>query len=174
MAAAGILKEKEPWNFWRGLLVTKSTSSDPHVAAVKLAVRSDRHGCAPADMPPQGHRAPQGKDGEPELDLAMVRGRIRDYLDHKPGPRDMELAVEVSDSSYLYDRSRKLSRYARAGIAHFWIADLIRRVVELFAEPTGPAVTVTYGSSLVYGPDDEIAVILDGHEVARIPVRDLP
>lgn len=45
-----------------------------------------------------------------------------------PGPADVLLVVEVSDSTLRYDLTVKLPLYARAVIREVWIVDLKRRV----------------------------------------------
>ncbi|HKM54146.1 MAG TPA: Uma2 family endonuclease, partial [Isosphaeraceae bacterium] len=81
---------------------------------------------------------------EPEPDLALVRGDIDAYRTHHPGPRDVELIVEVAESSLQRDRSRKLAIYARAGIPTYWIVNLIVDQVEVYTGPSGPSESVGY------------------------------
>ena len=70
---------------------------------------------------------------EPEPDLAVVKGRPRDYLrDHPAKP---VLLVEVADSSLAKDRLRKSGHYARAGIADYWIVNAIDLVLEVYRQP---------------------------------------
>jgi Uma2 family endonuclease len=52
--------------------------------------------------------------------------------------------VEVSDSSLSYDRRRKGSLYARAGIADYWIVNLVRRRLEVYRAPI-PDASRPYG-----------------------------
>jgi Uma2 family endonuclease len=70
----------------------------------------------------------------PEPDLAVVPGHPRDYAtsDH---PTMALLIVEVSDTTLAYDRTRKASLYARAGIADYWIINLIDQRLEVRRQP---------------------------------------
>jgi len=70
---------------------------------------------------------------EPEPDIAVVRGRIEDYLDAHPS--SPVLVVEVADSSLVRDRDRKGSLYARAGVADYWIVNLLGNVLEVYRDP---------------------------------------
>jgi len=70
---------------------------------------------------------------EPEPDVAVFPGRTRDYLDALPSAP--LLVVEVADSSLALDRVRKGGLYARAGIADYWIVNLVDQVVEVYREP---------------------------------------
>jgi Uma2 family endonuclease len=74
-----------------------------------------------------------GEDSEPEPDVAVVRGSIRDFRDSHP--TTAVLVVEVADSSLLHDRKKKIPLYTRAGIPEYWILNLIRRTLEVYREP---------------------------------------
>ncbi len=69
---------------------------------------------------------------DPEPDVSVVLGRREDYNDH---PTTAVLIVEVSESSLSYDRTRKASLYARAGIADYWIVNLVNKQVEVYRDP---------------------------------------
>ena len=45
------------------------------------------------------------------------------------------LVVEVTDTSLALDRLRKGGLYARAGIADYWVVNLIDEVLEVYREP---------------------------------------
>jgi Uma2 family endonuclease len=88
--------------------------------------------------------------GEPEPDLVVAAGTIDDYEDHHPGPSEIRLVVEVSDSSLSYDRGTKSRVYSNAGMPEYWIVNVQARRVEVYRDPS-PAVgfrTVTeYGEA---------------------------
>ena len=69
-------------------------------------------------------------DSEPEPDLAVVPGAIRDYVDAHP--ISALLVVEVAETSLAYDRRTKGPLYARAGIPEYWIANLLDNVLEVY------------------------------------------
>src|SRR6266850_4923184 len=81
-------------------------------------------------------------DSEPEPDLVVVPGRPADY--RHAHPQRPALTIEVSDSSLQFDRQRKSSLYARAGIDDYWIVNLIDRVLEVYRDP-GPEPSAFYG-----------------------------
>jgi Uma2 family endonuclease len=68
---------------------------------------------------------------------AGVFGPERDYRDAHPS-RPV-LVVEVADSSLALDRLRKGGLYARAGIADYWIVNLIDEVLEVYRDPVRAA-----------------------------------
>src|SRR5437899_8581467 len=81
-------------------------------------------------------------ESEPEPDLVVVQGRPGDYRESHPAR--VALAVEVAESSLEFDRERKGSLYARAGIDDYWIVNLVDRVLEVYREPE-PDASAVYG-----------------------------
>ena len=100
---------------------------------------------------------------EPEPDLAVVRGKPRDYCNAHP--TTALLILEVAESSLDFDRGRKLRLYARNGILDYWILDLTSEAIEVYRQPTGDRYTdtaiLTRGQRLapLAAPDAAIAVI---------------
>jgi putative restriction endonuclease len=76
-------------------------------------------------------------DSEPEPDVAIVEGRSEDYS--RAHPSHSVLNVEVAESSLADDRDRKASLYARAGLADYWVLNLVDRVLEVYREPAPDA-----------------------------------
>jgi Uma2 family endonuclease len=74
-----------------------------------------------------------GQHSEPEPDVAVVVGAREDYATQHP--KSALLIVEVSDTSLDSDRTRKASLYARAGIADYWIVNLVDRRLEVRRNP---------------------------------------
>ena len=96
-------------------------------------------------------------DSEPEPDVAVVQGRPEDYSHAHPS-RSV-LSVEVAESSLADDRQRKGSLYARAGLADYWVLNLIDRVVEVYREPAPDAAAPfgwRYTRSEVFGADARV------------------
>ena len=72
----------------------------------------------------------------PDPDLAVVPGEPRDYI-ARGIPTTALLVVEVSDTMLSFDRNHKASLYAAAGIADYWIVNLVDRQLEVHRGP-GP------------------------------------
>ncbi|HRJ41073.1 MAG: Uma2 family endonuclease [Caldilineaceae bacterium] len=70
---------------------------------------------------------------DPEPDVAVIEGTIRDYRDAHP--TTAALVVEVADSSVDYDRTDKASLYASAGVGDYWVVNLPQRRLEVFRSP---------------------------------------
>jgi Uma2 family endonuclease len=108
-----------------------------------------------------------GDRSEPEPDLAVVRGDVRDYADHHPMAADTILIVEISDSSIAIDRGLKLEAYARAGIPEYWIVNLADSVLEVHRSPAGEV----YKDVQKLGREDSVAPI--GREAAGTTLAEL-
>jgi Uma2 family endonuclease len=108
---------------------------------------------------------------EPEPDVSVVPGRREDYSDH---PRGASLVIEVSDTTVLFDRGKKLGMYAGSGIPEYWIVDLPARAIEVRKRPVdgaGDDDLARYLDLTVYRPGD--AIELDIRPGARVAVDQL-
>jgi len=84
-------------------------------------------------------QGPVGLDdrSEPQPDVALLHPPVDRYLAGHPGPSDVFLLVEVSDTSLGFDRSTKGPAYGRAGVVETWVVDLDHEVVHVMRRP-GP------------------------------------
>lgn len=108
---------------------------------------------------------------EPEPDLAIVRGKSRDYvaLKRPPLPEEIALVIEVAESSLQRERTEKLSAYARGEIPMYWIINLVDRQIEVHTQPKGSG----YFARQVFRTSESVPVLIDGATVGEIPVADL-
>lgn len=100
------------------------------------------------------------EESEPEPDIAVVQATRADLWDAHPSRP--ALAVEVADTSLAFDRDVKGSLYARAGVADYWIVNLIDRVVEVHRDPRPDRAAPygwRYGAAQVFGREDSIALL---------------
>jgi Uma2 family endonuclease len=72
---------------------------------------------------------------EPQPDLVVLQYRADYYGTSHPQPGDIELLIEVSDTSLDYDRENKLPRYAESGIPEVWIVDVANQQIEQYVHP---------------------------------------
>jgi Uma2 family endonuclease len=79
-----------------------------------------------------------GDTSEPEPDVAVVKGAIRDYVG-TGHPTTALLVVEVSDATLRYDHGDKASFYAAHGIADYWVVNLQERRLEVYRDPIANA-----------------------------------
>jgi Uma2 family endonuclease len=133
MVEAGVLTEDDRVELIGGEILTVTPQKSPHATAVSLAEDALRRLLA-SDMYVRTQLPlALSNDSEPEPDIAIVRGSIRDYRDAHP--ESAVLIVEVADASIAFDRRIKGSLYARAGIQDYWIINLVDSLVETFSEP---------------------------------------
>src|SRR5437016_13920881 len=119
----GFLDEDEPIELLDGLLLVKEPQSSPHRTAVLLVARTLER--AFGDGWFVQVQSPIGLDArsEPEPDVCVVRGSLRDYT--HAHPTRPELVVEVAVSGLAMARGRKASAYGRGAIADYWIVNPI-------------------------------------------------
>ena len=113
----------------------------------------------------------------PLPDFSVIRsGDLYARVDPEryPEARDVGLLIEVAVTSLRKDLTSGLERYARAMIPAYWVVDVSGRRILAHSEPR---LTVEgrgeYGRVEAFGPGQEIPLVLDGQEVARVPFDDL-
>lgn len=169
MIDAGILGPGDRVELWEGWLFEKMAKNEPHIIASGELFRAFLR-LIPEGWHPR-HESPINLDGDraPEPDLAIVRGRPRDYPRRPPASRDVALVVEVSDTTLSKDLGRMLAAYAGQMIPVYWVVNLVAGRIEVHSDPDG----TTYRHGQSFGPEDEVPVVLDGREVGRVAVRDI-
>jgi Uma2 family endonuclease len=172
MMKAGILLDGDPVELLEGLLVQKMSKNPAHVLACRLT-RKRLELLAPAEWFVATQDPITTEDSEPEPDLSVVREDPRDYENRHPGPQDLALVVEASDSSLQRDRTRKQRLYARAAIQIYWIVNLIDGQIEVYTDPTGPEEKPSYRQRRDYGLADEVPFTIEGREIGRFAVREV-
>lgn len=168
----GILTENDPVELVEGLLVFHMPKNPPHrfiVGAVRRAVEKL--------LPDGWHYDSEGSltlnDGEPEPDGLIIRGDPRDFTDRHPRPRDIAVAIEVSDSTLSIDRGNKLRSYARAGVAVYWIINVADRSIEVYSAPRINDATPTYAARQDYGEADVVPLVLQGTPLGHVVVKEI-
>jgi len=110
---------------------------------------------------------------EPEPDLLIAREDPDAYTTRHPGPKDVGLVVEVSDSSLETDRKDKSPIYAQSSLPEYWIINLVDRQVEVYSSPSGPTAMPAFNVQRVYRSGQTIPFNLDGRHIADVAVDDL-
>jgi Uma2 family endonuclease len=133
LVAAGVFGPDDRVELLEGEIIEKSPEKSRHAAAIDLALDALRRAFGPSHTIRVQHPLAASDGSEPQPDLAVVPGTARDYVDQHP--RSASLVVEVSDSSLAYDRTKKARVYARAGIAEYWIVNLVEAMLEVHRDP---------------------------------------
>lgn len=171
LAETGVMAEDEPVELLEGWIVPKMTRNPPHDVTVGLVDAALR-----VRLPRDWHVRPQSAvttaDSEPEPDLAVVRGAIRDYLEHHPHPGDVALVVEVAEASLARDR-QKLRLYARAGIPVVWIVNLVESCIEVYDKPNAEVSQPAYARRRTFAAGDEVPLEVPLLQIAPIPAGEL-
>ncbi len=173
MARAGILGEDDRVELLGGYLVPKMTKHQPHHIASGSVNDLLFRLVPPGWYVARGEPLTAADDSEPEPDLMIVRGQRDDYPENPPHGPDVALVVEVADASLARDKAEQKSIYAASGIPFYWLMNLLARRIEVYSDPTGPADWPDYRMRTDHGPDDSVALVLDGREITRLDVRDV-
>jgi Uma2 family endonuclease len=105
-------------------------------------------------------------DSEPEPDVSVLSGRFEDYSGH---PTTALLIVEVADTSLDYDTTTKAELYATAGIADYWVLDVVNARLLVFRDPQPIAAAgIAYRTHLTFAPTDTIAPLASSNFSIRV------
>lgn len=110
-----------------------------------------------------------GLDSDPEPDLAVVKGSVDDFSNEHPS--SALLIVEVSDTTVEFDRGRKASLYACAGIADYWIVNLRESQLEVYRNPMrdrDQPFAFRYSSATILKPGRKIAPLAKPKSVLSV------
>lgn len=93
---------------------------------------------------------------EPQPDIVVLRPREDFYWSRAATSDDTLLVIEVSDTTFTYDRNVKLPLYARYGVPEYWIIEIEHARLHFFralveGRYTEVSVTSTPGATEVPG-----------------------
>ena len=136
MAEAGILREDDRVELVEGEIVQMTPIGSRHAACVMRLVQLLSRQLGQGVLVNVQNPIRLGEYSEPQPDVTLLRFRPDFYAQSHPGPTDVLLAVEVAETSAVYDRDVKLPLYARAGIPEVWLVDLSAEGMEVHRDPT--------------------------------------
>lgn len=165
MVEAGVLGPEDRVELIEGEILNMSPQNSPHATGILLVLSSlnaafPSGACIRCQLP-----LAILDDSEPEPDVAVVAGTIRDYRDHHP--TTALLVVEVPDTSLDFDRETKGRLYARAGVPEYWLLNLNDAVLEVYRQPRDQH----YAERIVL--DRQAAISPLSRSDAKISVADL-
>ena len=169
---AGALTPDDPVEFLDGYLVAKMSKNPPHAAACRRA-RQVLERWLPSGWFVAIQDPITLDVSEPEPDLNVIRGTNEDFETRHPGPSDVGLVVEVSDTTLTRDREWKRRIYARNGIPAYWIVNLVDHVLEVYTQPSGPGTSPDYGNVRTLRPGESVELALAGAVAGTVPVAEL-
>ena len=113
-----------------------------------------------------------GTNSDPQPDVAVIAGKVRDFKDAHPSTA--ALVIEVAVSSLDYDRKQKASLYAKAGIKDYWIINVEGEQLEVHRRPiadTKGEYGFIYAQTLIFKKGDVVKPLAKSKVV--IAVADL-
>ena len=153
MGEAGILGPKDRVELIRGELVEMAPTGDDHAGSVNSLAEILFLACAGKAYVSVQTPVRLDRYNEPQPDFGISRLRDDRYWTGRPGPADILLLIEVSDSSLRFDRTVKLPLYARTGVSEFWLVDLQHRTLEVYRRPEGAG----FREAATYEPGDTVS-----------------
>jgi Uma2 family endonuclease len=144
-----------------GLLAVREPQGSRHAATIRAVVRALRRVLGDAWQIDSQLPIALDDESEPEPDVAVVPS-APDLYRHGHPSRPV-LIVEVAETSYRVDRHYKMSLYARAGVAEYWVVDVARETVEVHREPIPASDAVLgwrYGSVKTLQRSDTIRTLI--------------
>lgn len=172
MIEIGVLTEDDNLELLDGYLVHKMSRNPPHDACLQL-IQEMLPRLLPVGWCLRMQSAITLSRSEPEPDAAIVHGNARTYATHHPTLPDIGMVIEVADSTLDSDRADKGRIYAEAGIAYYWIVNLVDRQIEVYTLPSGATATPAFGQRQDYRSGDALPLLLDASVVGNILVHDL-
>jgi Uma2 family endonuclease len=150
-----------------GELINKMGKNRPHVSGVamllhwlmsvfgaRLVLQESPINVAPEDNP----------TNEPEPDLVVLSRDLSAFASDNPGPRDLQLVVEVANITLGFDLKTKAGLYARAGIVEYWVFDTAGRRMIVHRDPREGA----YTSVAAYAAEESVAPLAAPESLLRI------
>jgi len=126
-------RARSPIELISGQLIVAEPKGSPHTTAVELTAEASRAAFGPGWVVRGQDPVALDDESEPEPDVVVAPGTHRDSRDAHPS--HPALLVEVSESTLAFDRRYKGSVAASAGVADYWIVNLVDEVLEIHRRP---------------------------------------
>lgn len=155
LEASGLL-DQQHLELVEGELISKMGKKRPHVnALMSILVWLQRtfgsqfvNAEAPIDVAPEDNPT-----NEPEPDLIVLKREFSNFISANPRPVDLQLVVEVADTTLTFDLTIKAALYARAGIVEYWVLDVVGCRLIVHRDPQAGK----YTTILVYAENESLA-----------------
>ncbi len=134
MVDTGLLTEDARVELIDGEIIEMPPIGSPHAGKVKRLNRLLSSVVGDKAIVSAQDPVVMGEHDEPQPDLAVLRWRDDFYEDAHPGPGDVLLIIEVSDTTVRFDRGVKVLLYARHGIPETWLVNLQQQCLEVYRD----------------------------------------
>lgn len=135
MGQVGILDEDDRVELIDGEIIEMSPIGARHMACVNRLTRLLTSLLGVSAQVSVQNPIVLSAQSEPQPDVAVLRWSEDYYAHQKPTARDVLLIIEVGETSFDFDRTVKLPRYARAGIPLTILVDLTGERVIAYSDP---------------------------------------
>jgi Uma2 family endonuclease len=90
---------------------------------------------------------------QPQPDIIVLSEKFDGAMTRDPRPSDLDLVVEIADTTLFFDLSVKAALYSRAQVEEYWVVDVQTQRVLVHTKPEGGV----YQSIRVVGLDEALA-----------------
>ncbi len=156
LIADGFFARDEQFELIEGFITPKMSRGPRHDATLNRARRAIEW-ALPSGYVVRIQSAVTLDDSEPEPDIAVARGDDDLYQSRHPGAKELQLVVEIADSSLDYDLNEKRRVYAVAGVCRLAVLDVVQRQVTVLGDPRGG----DFRSERKLAADEPLVVTLD-------------
>lgn len=164
MAEVGILKPTDKVELIHGEIIEMSPVGSKHASMVNRLVRIFNEILKGNATISSQNPIRLGFNDEPEPDISILKYRSDDYSESHPEANDVLALIEVSDTTYEYDKKIKANLYAKNSIPVLWIIDLNRTRIEVYELSDSEE----YLKKEVFGIDDTLSMLSEHISVKEI------
>ncbi len=136
LVEVGILNENDKVELIEGQIIQMTPIKSPHAACVDRLGDLLRILFVKKSIVRSQNPITLGEHSEPEPDLAVVKYKADYYENAHPTPKEIYIAIEISQSTEQYDRTIKIPLYAKHGIPEAWLVNLNKKEIEIYQQPT--------------------------------------
>ena len=152
MAEAGILAPDERVELLAGEIIKMAAIGNRHAFCVRWLNKTMTLALGDTAILDTQNQLWLDARNQPQPDLMVLRWRDDGYRE-LPGPDDVLLVIEVSDTTAGFDRRHKTPMYATFGIPEVWLWDINARQVAVYGEPIAGG----YARMRAGGPDGTLS-----------------
>lgn len=156
----------------KGEVLEMAAKKEPHSCGVGVAAQLLRTVFGSGFFVREEKPLDANTTDDPEPDVAVLPGSPMDYwhLPTAPSATLARVVVEVSDTTLFYDTTTKAELYATAGVADYWVLDVVNERLLVFRDPASLAGVVAYRTCLTLVAGDTITLL--AISTVSIPVSD--
>jgi Uma2 family endonuclease len=161
------LLEPGKYELIEGEIIIKRGQGRLHIAVSTniVAVLSAIFGIESLQMQAQIGIGELDEFNDPEPDLAVVAGTLRDYLEREPNPAtEVLLVVEASNTTLRGDTTIKVRLYARYGVSEYWVVSIPNRELIVYRLPDANG----YADVQTFGESDSVSPLAAPQDSVRV------